>query len=103
MGLPRTKDGRDQTRRITDPQNCNYPEKGGRAMMKKTTAAKKADVQDDDDPNGLKTANKPKGREAKSQLEGPAAYAPHDESEKSNPFDSRFSSPPDAGSKGGGG
>ena len=70
-------------------------------MMKKTTAAKKADVQDDDDPNGSKTANKPKGREAKSQLEGPAAYAPHDESEKSNRL--TVDSPPDAGSKGGGG
>jgi hypothetical protein len=69
---------------VTDPRYCNYPEKGGSAMMKKTTAAKRPDVQDDVDPNGPKTANKPKGREAKSQLEGPAAYAPHDESEKSN-------------------
>jgi hypothetical protein len=40
-------------------------------MMKKTTA-NKPDVQDHDDPNdiGPKTANKPKGREEKSQLEG---------------------------------
>ena len=60
--------------------------------MKKTTAAKKADVQDDDDPNGLKTANKPKGREAKSQLEGPAALcAARTRRRSRNPFDSRFS------------
>jgi hypothetical protein len=63
-------------------------------MMKKTTA-NNPDVQDDDDPNdiGPKTANKPKGREEKSQLEGPAAYAPHDESEKLNR--STGHSPPD--------
>jgi hypothetical protein len=61
-------------------------------MMKKTTA-NNPDVQDDDDPNDLgpKTANK--GREEKSQLEGPAAYAPHDESEKLNR--STGHSPPD--------
>jgi hypothetical protein len=66
-------------------------------MMKKTTA-NKPDVQDDHDPNdiGPKTANKPKGREEKSQLEGPAAYAPHDESEKLNR--STGHSPPDADS-----
>ena len=53
--------------------------------MKKITA-NKPDVQDDHDPNdiGPKTGNKPKCREEKSQLEGPAAYAPHDESEKLN-------------------
>ena len=69
-------------------------------MMKKTTANKR-DVQDDHDPNdiGPKTANKPKGREEKSQLEGPAAYAPHDESEKLNR--SRGDSPPDADSTAG--
>jgi hypothetical protein len=66
-------------------------------MMKKTTA-NKPDVQDDHDPNdiGPKTANKPKGREKKSQLEGPAAYAPHDESEKLNR--STGHSPPDGDS-----
>jgi hypothetical protein len=53
-------------------------------MMKKTTPARKPDVQDDDDRNGSKTAKKRKGREAKSQLEGPAAYAPHDDIEKLN-------------------
>jgi hypothetical protein len=66
-------------------------------MIKKTTA-NTPDVQDDHDPNdiGPKTANKPKGREEKSQLEGPAAYAPHDESEKLNR--STGDSPPDADS-----
>jgi hypothetical protein len=55
-------------------------------MTKETTKAKKPDVQDDHAPKdiGPMTANKPKSREEKSQLEGPAAYAPHDESEKSN-------------------
>jgi hypothetical protein len=68
-------------------------------MMKKTTA-NKPEVQNEHDPNdiGPKTANKPKGREEKSQLEGPAAYAPHDESEKLNR--STEDSPPDADSKG---
>jgi hypothetical protein len=55
-------------------------------MTKETTGANKPDVQDDHAPSdiGPRTANKPKGREEKSQLEGPAAYAPRDESEKSN-------------------
>jgi hypothetical protein len=55
-------------------------------MTKETTKAKKPDIQDDHAPKdiGPMTANKPKSREEKSQLEGPAAYAPHDESEKSN-------------------
>jgi hypothetical protein len=51
-------------------------------MTKKTTGTNKSDVQDDHPPNDI--TNKPKGREEKSQLEGPAAYAPHEESEKSN-------------------
>jgi hypothetical protein len=54
-------------------------------MMKETTGANKPDDNDDHAPNdGPSTANKPKAREEKSQLEGPAAYAPHDGSEKSN-------------------
>jgi hypothetical protein len=55
-------------------------------MTKDTTGTNKSDNQDDHSPNdfGPGTANKPKGREEKSQLEGPAAYAPHEESEKSN-------------------
>jgi hypothetical protein len=75
-----TGDGRSQ---ILDLEL--FIEEGGRAMMKRTTA-NKPDVQNDHDPDdiGPKTANKPKGREEKSQLEGPAAYAPHDESEKLN-------------------
>ena len=55
-------------------------------MTKETTGANKLDVQDDHAPSkiGPGTANKSKDREKKSQLEGPAAYAPHDKSEKSN-------------------
>jgi hypothetical protein len=55
-------------------------------MTKETTDPNKPDVQDEHAPSviGPGTANKPKGREEKSQLEGPAAYAPHDESEKAN-------------------
>jgi len=55
-------------------------------MTKKTTGTNKSDVQDDHAKGDLGpgTADKPKGREEKSQLEGPAAYAPHDQSEKSN-------------------
>jgi hypothetical protein len=55
-------------------------------MTKETTGTNKPDVQDDHAPSdiGPGTANKPKGREEKSQLEGPAAYAPRDEREKSN-------------------
>jgi hypothetical protein len=64
----------------------NTEEKGGSAMTKKTTGKNKSDIQDDHAPSniGPGTANEPKEREEKSQLEGPAAYAPHDESEKSN-------------------
>jgi len=53
---------------------------------KANTGANKPDVQRDHAPSDIapSTAHKPKGREEKSQLEGPAAYAPHDESEKSN-------------------
>jgi hypothetical protein len=55
-------------------------------MTKKTTGSNKPNVQDEHalSNTGPGTANKSKEREKKSQLEGPAAYAPHDESEKSN-------------------
>ena len=55
-------------------------------MTKETTGSNKPDVQDEHAPSniGPGTANKSEDREKKSQLEGPAAYAPHDESEKSN-------------------
>ena len=45
-------------------------------------AKNNAGLQDDHDPSdiGQRTANKPKQRQ--SQMEGPAAYAPHDEGEK---------------------
>jgi hypothetical protein len=45
----------------------------------KVTAAKNSGLQDDHDPNdlGQKLVNKPNAE--KSQMEGPAAYAPHDE------------------------
>jgi hypothetical protein len=48
----------------------------------KVSATKNSGLQDDHDPNdiGQKLANKPKQRQ--SQMEGPAAYAPHDEAEK---------------------
>jgi hypothetical protein len=72
-------------------------------MTKETTGTNKPNVQDDHAPSdiGPGTANKPKGREEKSQLEGPAAYAPRDESEKSNSL--TVDSPPDADRMGGGG
>jgi hypothetical protein len=69
------------------PSKLKLPEeKGGSAMTKETTGTKQPDVQDDPAPKdfGPRTANKPQAREEKSQLEGPAAYAPHDESEKAN-------------------
>jgi hypothetical protein len=55
-------------------------------MTKETTGSNKPDVQDEHTPSntGPGTANNSKEREKKSQLEGPAAYAPHDESDKSN-------------------
>jgi len=55
-------------------------------MTKKATGKNKSDIQDHHTPSniGPGTANEPTEREEKSQLEGPAAYAPHDESEKSN-------------------
>ena len=40
---------------------------------------KQTDAQDEHDPNDI--GPKTKSREEKSQLEGPAAYAPHDKSE----------------------
>ena len=45
----------------------------------KVSATKNSGLQDDHDPSdiGQKAANK-----QKSQMEGPAAYAPHDEDEK---------------------
>ena len=55
-------------------------------MTKETTGSNQPDVQDEHASSniGSGTANKSKEREKKSQLEGPAAYAPHDESDKSN-------------------
>ena len=51
------------------------------ASTPKTKATDNAGLQDDHDPNdlGQKLANKPKPE--KSQLEGPAACAPHREDE----------------------
>jgi hypothetical protein len=51
------------------------------ASTPKTKATDNAGLQDDHDPNdlGQKLANKPKPE--KSQLEGPAANAPHQEDE----------------------
>ena len=51
---------------------------GNRGQIAKNNAG----LQDDHDPSdiGQRTANKPKQRQ--SQMEGPAAYAPHDEGEK---------------------
>jgi hypothetical protein len=48
----------------------------------KVSAQKNPGLQDDHDPSdiGQRTANKPKQQQ--SQMEGPAAYAPHDEGEK---------------------
>lgn len=71
---------------ITDLGTEIIWKEGGSAMTKETTGANKPDVQDDHAPSkiGPRTANTSKEREKKSQLEGPAAYAPHDESEKSN-------------------
>ena len=48
----------------------------------KVSAEKNAGLQDDHDPSeiGQRTANKPKRQQ--SQMEGPAAYAPHDAGEQ---------------------
>jgi hypothetical protein len=43
---------------------------------------KQTGAQNEHDQNGI--GPKTKNREEKSQLEGPAAYAPHDESDNSN-------------------
>jgi hypothetical protein len=55
-------------------------------MTKETTGSNKPEVQNEHNPSdiGPGTANKSEDREKKSQLQGPAAYAPHDQSEKSN-------------------
>jgi hypothetical protein len=55
-------------------------------MTKETTGSNKPDVQDEHAPSniGPGTAKKSEDREKKSQLDGPAAYAPHDEGEKSD-------------------
>ena len=73
----------------------------------KVTAKKNPGLQDDHDPSdiGQRTANKPKQQQ--SQMEGPAAYAPHDEGEKKGqkPTDAtkqKPDTPPDADSLGGG-
>ena len=51
----------------------------------KTKATDNAGLQDDHEPNdiGQKAVNKAKAE--KSQMEGPAAYAPHEESERAFP------------------
>jgi hypothetical protein len=51
----------------------------------KTKATNNAGLQDDHEPNdiGQKAVNKP--RAEKSQMEGPTAYAPHDEGERAFP------------------
>jgi hypothetical protein len=69
-------------------------------MMKKTTANKR-DVQDDHDPSdiGPKRPTSQKAARRNPSWKGPAAYAPHDESEKLNR--SRGASPPDADSTAG--
>jgi hypothetical protein len=55
-------------------------------MTKNTARTNKPNVQDEHAPSniGPVKANESEDREKKSQLEGPAAYAPHDESDKSN-------------------
>jgi len=72
----------------------------------KVSAKKNPGLQDDHDPSdiGQRTANKPKQQQ--SQMEGPAAYAPHDEGEKKGqkPSDAtkqKPDTPPDADSLGG--
>ena len=52
------------------------------AGHREQNAKNKGGLQDDHDPSdiGQRTANKPKQQQ--SQMEGPAAYAPHDEGEK---------------------
>ena len=87
----RIKESRRETqtggdRRSQTSELKSSGKKGGSAMTKETTGANKPDVQDEHAPSniGPGTAKKSKDREKKSQLEGPAAYAPHDESEKSN-------------------
>jgi hypothetical protein len=59
-------------------------QRSGSAMTKETTGSNKPEDEHAPTNIGPETVNKPKGREEKSQLEGPAAYAPHHESEKSN-------------------
>jgi len=72
----------------------------------KVSAKKNPGLQDDHDPSdiGQRTANKPKQQQ--SQMEGPAAYAPHDEGEKKGqkPSDTKKQKPDtsDADSLGGG-
>ena len=72
----------------------------------KVSAKKNPGLQDDHDPSdiGQRTANKPKQQQ--SQMEGPAAYAPHNEGEKKGqkPSDAtkqKPDTPPDADSLGG--
>jgi hypothetical protein len=74
--------------------------------ISKLSAKKNSGLQDDHDPSdiGQRTANKPKQQ---SQMEGPVAYAPHDEGEKKGqkPTDAtkqRPDTPADADSLGGG-
>ena len=72
----------------------------------KVSAKKNPGLQDDHDPSdiGQLTANQPKKQ--RSQMEGPAAYAPHDEGEKrQKPTDATKQEPDtpvDADSLGGG-
>ena len=73
----------------------------------KVSAERNAGLQDDHDPAdiGQRAANKRKQQQ--SQMEGPAAYAPHDEGEKKGqqPTDAtkqKPDTPPDADCLGGG-
>jgi hypothetical protein len=55
-------------------------------MTKENTGINKPDMQNDLGLSKIRpaTGKESKEREKKSQLEGPAAYAPHDDSERSN-------------------
>ena len=71
----------------------------------KVSAKKNPGLQDDHDPSdiGQHAANKPK--QQRSQMEGPAAYAPRDEGEKKGPTDAtkqKPDTPLDADNLGGG-
>jgi|1185.fasta_scaffold90138_1 hypothetical protein len=77
------------------------------ATTPRVSAARNSGLLDDHDPDeiGQRIANRPKAE--KSQMEGPAAYAPHDEGANQGlkPTDAtkqKADTPPDADSLGGG-